>query len=600
MENRKDSLRTVSNTELWIKETGKEAARVPFVNGIARAGGVCVRMCEESDGTVVPVLSVDDEVSLDYAEIRYRFRKCFLTGDVRMFNNATSTNDIVTVERCNRQTKIKIKDVIVLRNMDRDQTVTLGFVTAHRFYTWVYYDWEGVSFHYELEDKPVFADRPLTLERFFVSEADWQTALADYADRIAVYNHTRPLKDIPVGFCSWSCYFSDVTEERILRASDMLCDRLDGQRANLVQIDDGWQKSRPFCGIWETDTERFPNGMRVVSDHVHRNGQKFGLWLAPFLIGENSEHYKALSDMVRMDEVTMNGVHPFDLDNPAFFRHLYTTFRDLTEKYKVDYYKIDFIAATVRHFTANAREAVRFRSDYCVALLRKAMQTVRDAVGDEVVLLSCGAPILECAGIFDAQRVSCDIIWGKAETNPSYWEIMKGAASTILRRWFYHGVDFCNDPDGIVVRDWDRGDGYNCTYSEAKLWAVTVAMSGGSVLHNEELENLSPARRKLIIAILPPTGVAGRPLDLFELPYPSAALARIDENTCYLALYNWEDQMRKISFDLSLIGAQDYTAYKFFSGRRLSVGKIPEQLLNPHDAELYVLKKELSATPKER
>lgn len=133
MENRKDSLRTVSNTELWIKETGKEAARVPFVNGIARAGGVCVRMCEESDGTVVPVLSVDDEVSLDYAEIRYRFRKCFLTGDVRMFNNATSTNDIVTVERCNRQTKIKIKDVIVLRNMDRDQTVTLGFVTAHRF-----------------------------------------------------------------------------------------------------------------------------------------------------------------------------------------------------------------------------------------------------------------------------------------------------------------------------------------------------------------------------------------------------------------------------------------------------------------------------------
>ena len=133
MENRKNSLRTVSNTELWIKETGKEAARVPFVNGIARAGGVCVRMCEESDGTVVPVLSVDDEVSLDYAEIRYRFRKCFLTGDVRMFNNATSTNDIVTVERCNRQTKIKIKDVIVLRNMDRDQTVTQACVCRPTF-----------------------------------------------------------------------------------------------------------------------------------------------------------------------------------------------------------------------------------------------------------------------------------------------------------------------------------------------------------------------------------------------------------------------------------------------------------------------------------
>lgn len=74
-------------------------------------------------------------------------------------------------------------------------------------------------------------------------------------------------------------------------------------------------------------------------------------------------------------------------------------------------------------------------------------------------------------------------------------------------------------PDGLVVRDYENGDGFDCTYSEALFWTVTVALSGGSVLYNEELENLSPARRDLILGQLPPLGIpADRSIILKKSP----------------------------------------------------------------------------------
>ena len=80
----------------------------------------------------------------------------------------------------------------------------------------------------------------------------------------------------------------------------------------------------------------------------------------------------------------------------------------------------------------------------------------------------------------------------------------------------------------VVLRDVDTGDGFNCTYSEAELWSIAIAMSGGEVLSNDELEKLSPGRRKLYTRLLPPIGIAGRPVDFFEQPTISATVLDFD------------------------------------------------------------------------
>ena len=64
---------------------------------------------------------------------------------------------------------------------------------------------------------------------------------------------------------------------------------------DIVQIDDGWQVGRTgdpaiydehglrhFDGdFWEINAERFPNGIREVTDYAEKDGVKVGLWFAP-------------------------------------------------------------------------------------------------------------------------------------------------------------------------------------------------------------------------------------------------------------------------------------------------------------------------------
>jgi alpha-galactosidase len=57
-------------------------------------------------------------------------------------------------------------------------------------------------------------------------------------------------------------------------------------------IDAGWYPSKrdwwTDAGTWEVDKERFPKGIREVSDHAHELGMKFVLWFEPERAGPNT------------------------------------------------------------------------------------------------------------------------------------------------------------------------------------------------------------------------------------------------------------------------------------------------------------------------
>ena len=89
-----------------------------------------------------------------------------------------------------------------------------------------------------MEDKPLRPGEEYRLESYMLCDGEVNAFLDTYADTVARVNHCRPYRDKLVGFCSWSCYYGDVDEEKISRAADMLARYLPGE-ANLVQIDDG-------------------------------------------------------------------------------------------------------------------------------------------------------------------------------------------------------------------------------------------------------------------------------------------------------------------------------------------------------------------------
>lgn len=556
--------------------------------GKARARAFDMQL-SENDGVMCPVICAKDNAPINYIEIEYTLSEDFIGGDVMYFENGGCTNDRCFVVRLADKPRANIKSVTVMKSIASGETLGIGQVTAHRFYSWIYIDEGKLGMHYEMEDKPLAFGEKYELEKYMLDTCPTQEFLSRYADTVARLNAARPLKETPVGFCSWSRYYENVTQEKMLLAADGL-DKYARPSASLVQIDDGWQIGRPFAGEWEVNTKKFPD-MAGLSRDIHSRGMKFGLWVAPLLIGENSPYYSSLEHVIKQD-VTLPKTHPFDIGDERFLSHLHDTFARLTRDYDVDYYKLDFLSAGIKSFLpSQVREAVRFDGDYSVALFRRAMQTIRDAVGDRVTLLCCGAPMLECVGIFDAQRVSCDIIWGVGEDFPPMWDIMRQASSTVLHRYFYNEKIYMNDPDGLVFRDYDVGDGFVSTLDEARFWATTVAMSGGLVLHNEELDCISPERRALFTRLLYPIGIAGKPLDFFE-DHPRAAVIDYSRSVKYIALYNASDVTADLELELSSLDMDGCMVFDCWEGTFLGVtDKIRITSAPPRSAYMFMVKR---------
>ena len=510
------------------------------------------------------------------------------------YDDAAHTNDVSGVFAYAENSSCEIAQLAVFKNLANRQTFLCGLCTMHRFWSAIFLKDNTLTFRFELEGRELSVGEPYVMERFMVTEGDpdgENSLLASYADAVAALNHCIPTGDLPVGWCSWSCFYGDVNEDRIRTAADMQITYASEGKPNLIQIDDGWQRSGSFCGEWIPDEKKFPAGMAATSEYVRELGLTFGLWLAPLLLDDQSEYYGELKHLA-MPEVTLGEhYHPFNLGDPAYHDHLRKTFRRMVDEFGATYFKLDFLAAAVRYFNGRGR-FVKFPAGYCIEVQRKTLQVIRETVGDEVFLLSCGAQTLLEAGIFNGARMSCDIIWGKNPNHPTYWQIMQNCLHTVGWRYFYHRKVYVNDPDGLVLRDWDRGDGFNCTWSEAQLWTVAIAMSGGSLLSNDELEKLSEPRRTLYTQSLPPLDIPCHPVDYFERPAPTAYILEVDENTKFLALYHFGDTMTDLDFDLDKVGMKGALVADCLTRRFLGFkDSLRVENANPHSAAMFLLRK---------
>lgn len=90
-----------------------------------------------------------------------------------------------------------------------------------------------------------------------------------------IHKRTTPL----MGWASWNCFRTDISEQKIKAQADML---VSGGLAEYgycyVNIDDGFFGGRDAQGRLLFHKERFPNGMRAVSDYIHSLGLKAGIY----------------------------------------------------------------------------------------------------------------------------------------------------------------------------------------------------------------------------------------------------------------------------------------------------------------------------------
>lgn len=85
----------------------------------------------------------------------------------------------------------------------------------------------------------------------------------------------------PMGWNTWNTFGHDINEKLILDTVDeFLKLGLDKAGYEYIVIDDCWSKRErdPETGKIVPDPEKFPHGMKYVSDYIHSKGLKFGMY----------------------------------------------------------------------------------------------------------------------------------------------------------------------------------------------------------------------------------------------------------------------------------------------------------------------------------
>lgn len=155
-----------------------------------------------------------------------------------------------------------------------------------------------------------------------------------------------PLADaLPVEWNHWWTYEDRSLNEHVFRAN---VDVAKGLGIEVCTLDAGWfGPSDPsthwydYRGDWHlVNTERFPSGIRALSDYVHEAGMAFGIWCEIEAIGRHASINMSHPQIVaRRHDSSLGYVC---LGSPAGWDWAFATLEHIITAYKADWIKLDF------------------------------------------------------------------------------------------------------------------------------------------------------------------------------------------------------------------------------------------------------------------
>lgn len=123
-------------------------------------------------------------------------------------------------------------------------------------------------------------------------------------------------KKRPVLLNSWEGFYFDFKEEELIQTA------LEAKKLgiDLFVLDDGWFGERhsddSSLGNWSENREKLPHGLSYLSEILHQNDMKFGLWFEPEMISTDTPLYKAHPDWLigNPDKNISHGRNQYILD----------------------------------------------------------------------------------------------------------------------------------------------------------------------------------------------------------------------------------------------------------------------------------------------
>ena len=344
---------------------------------------------------------------------------------------------------------------------------------------------------------------------------DMQECMSRAARRIADEMGARTCMKPAFHWCSWYYHYENMNQRAL---EEMLCgidadETGKGSRVksaasdfNYIQLDAGYTA---HIGDWLTYNHRYPGGLEKAAKTIIDAGFEAGIWIAPFMVGDESEVYREHPDWVihepdgkpyvrfrsytepKIWGNTDNDYYVIDATHPGAYAYLKEVFSTL-RRWGFTLYKTDFMLWGM----VDSSKAVRYdNTKTSVMVIRDTLAMIRDAIGDESYLLGSIAPFMPCIGFMDGMRIASDM--GAQWTDGAFGPY--NLLQELPYDNYFNNIFWQNDPDSVILRD------FATHLTEDETWSIALlqALSGGIITTSDPVHKLPEDRLRLLEFIKP-------------------------------------------------------------------------------------------------
>lgn len=313
--------------------------------------------------------------------------------------------------------------------------------------------------------------------------------------------YPEPKVEPAIGWTSWYYYYTKISEKIAL-------ENLENFKKNhiplqIFQIDDGYQTR---VGDWLSVNQKFPRGMKFLADEIKAAGYRPGIWLAPLSAEKKSDIVKNHPDWLLKDESgkpVRIGINPLwsmafyalDIYHPEVRAYIKKVFHTVCREWGYDIVKLDFLYGACL-LPRNGRSRAGVMAD--------AMALLREAIGEDKIILGCGIPMGTAAGTTDYCRIGADVhlTWDikllKWCNNRERAATVLAATNTINRRQLNKNA-FVSDPDVFMLRKKFQ----RLTRAEQYTLLLTNLLFGDLIFNSDNIAEYDTTTMDLYRSIFP-------------------------------------------------------------------------------------------------
>ncbi|MBC7658365.1 MAG: hypothetical protein H7249_01505 [Chitinophagaceae bacterium] len=392
-------------------------------------------------------------------------------------------------------------------------------------------------------------ESPLVFVGYF---PDWRDLMEEFGN---VNAETVPKLQwnggVPFGWNSWGIIQTKINYDKAIAVSDFVKNRLQNNSFSnngvaYINLDSYWDNLND-------------GQLRDFVAHVHANGQKAGVYWAPFVDwGDDANGTMRNSDMrngvawnrdQKGNPIKLGGSHSLDPTNPGTQRRI-DAFIDQFKSEGFDYIKLDFLShasvESTNRFDPNVKTGIQ--------AYNVGMKYIRDRIGGQMFIAESIAPLFPYQ-YAHSRRVSTDVFGAATGTGSSEYLLNSSSFG-----WWINGRLYnYNDPDQMVFQ------GFNSTENITRLLSAIVTgtvMFAGDDLTDAKAQNnnaylLTNPRLNEIARM----GKAFRPVEGNTGTKPSSVMVLHNGDRHFLAVFNFGGN-QKYNIDLGRAGFDSGRTYQ--------------------------------------